>query len=210
MNELGSDIVDIRGPILQPQPFWAGYEDLIVVLVALAALAALVLFARRFWTRREGAKARALRRITSARNAASEVGARVTSVALTEAIRDYIEERFGLRAPRKTSEELLRDLARSGWHERDALERFMAACDRAKFGGYDYAADRLELLCDEAVRFVQSTWHDASDKNAAHEDGSEPTDSAASSNEFARADEPTPMANHATSSEKRPTIGASL
>ena len=209
MNELGSDIVDIRGPILQPQPFWAGYEGLIVGLVALLALAALVFFARRFWTRRENAKARALRRIASARSAASQVGARITSVALTEAVRDYIEAHFGLHAPRKTSEELLRELAQSGWQQRDALERFMAACDRAKFGGYDYEADRLELLCDEAVRFVHSTWHDASDKNAAHEDGNGPSDSATSSKEFARADEPMPMANHATSTEERPTIGAS-
>ena len=55
---------------------------------------------------------------------------------VSDVLRVYLEERFGLRAPERTTEEFLRDLeggeALARGH-RAELERFLSQCDLVKF-----------------------------------------------------------------------------
>lgn len=76
-------------------------------------------------------------------------------------VRQYIADRFGLAAPRRTTEEFLRDLAAQESSplagEGEHLRNFLKSCDLAKFAGSQLdAAQRGELL--QAARgFVQAT-----------------------------------------------------
>ncbi len=56
-----------------------------------------------------------------------------------QTVREYISARFGLAAPRRTTEEFLRDLAKDSTSplaaESDQLKVFLKSCDLAKFAG---------------------------------------------------------------------------
>lgn len=76
-------------------------------------------------------------------------------------VRQYIADRFGIAAPRRTTEEFLRDLAAQETSplagEGDHLGNFLKSCDLAKFAGSQLdAAQRGELL-QTARGFVQAT-----------------------------------------------------
>lgn len=60
-------------------------------------------------------------------------------VEVSDVLRVYLEERFGLRAPERTTEEFLRDLeggAELAREHRAELERFLSQCDLVKFAAY--------------------------------------------------------------------------
>ena len=80
---------------------------------------------------------RALARLrTAPRTTAAEIEAFYVQVSAV--LRVYLEERFGLRAPERTTEEFLRDLEAGDTlareHRRE-LERFLSQCDLVKFAG---------------------------------------------------------------------------
>ncbi len=78
-----------------------------------------------------------------------------------QTIRQYIADRFGLAAPRRTTEEFLRDLASatasplSG--ESDHLRTFLKACDLAKFAALNLDASQRAELLQAARGFVTVT-----------------------------------------------------
>ena len=102
---------------------------------------------------------RALARIRKMpRNTPEEVEALV--VAASSVVRRYIERRFGLKAPERTTEEFLAEAASSGRigpEERALLESFLFECDKAKFAGWTPPPERQEALLDAAVAFVERT-----------------------------------------------------
>jgi hypothetical protein len=74
-------------------------------------------------------------------------------------IRQYLEERHGLQAPRQTTEELLITVRQSttlGDETLQILRELLAICDRVKFAGTEAAADSEEALT-LAVRFITET-----------------------------------------------------
>lgn len=81
-------------------------------------------------------------------------------IAISDALRAYLEQRFALRAPEQTTEEFLSDLAKdqtlSGQHK-SQLTDFMNQCDLVKFAGQSRAKDELYQLYDSAVTVVQET-----------------------------------------------------
>ena len=82
------------------------------------------------------------------------------SFAVSEIVRQYVEEAFRVRAAHRTTEELLADLMldRSpvALH-RTALGEFLRYCDLAKFAGWSLSpADRSALLTS-AETFVRAT-----------------------------------------------------
>lgn len=75
-------------------------------------------------------------------------------------VRGYLEQRFGVRAPRRTTEELLLILAAGSWLDdvqRRALHAFLAQCDQVKFARARPAAAASEGLIDTAVDLVTAT-----------------------------------------------------
>lgn len=76
---------------------------------------------------------------------------------VSEAVRAYLEARFGLRAPERTTEEFIGELQASGTlavADRDALEKFLGACDLVKFAGVRPGRSDLEELHVAALRLV--------------------------------------------------------
>ncbi len=79
---------------------------------------------------------------------------------MSEILRHYIENRFGLRAPEQTTEEFLIDLQRStvltDEHKR-LLATFLRHCDVVKFAEYSPATEEIERSFGYAKELVLAT-----------------------------------------------------
>ena len=81
-------------------------------------------------------------------------------VELSDIVRRYIEARFGLRAPERTTEEFLAEAGRSAElspPHRELLSAFLERCDRVKFARYSPAAEESEDVLALARRFLEET-----------------------------------------------------
>lgn len=80
--------------------------------------------------------------------------------ALSDVVRHYLEDRFGVRAPEMTTEEFLvaaaRGAALSATH-RGLLADFLRECDLVKFARHRPGADAAARAMDAARRFVAET-----------------------------------------------------
>ena len=153
----GQDIRDIHGPIAIPRRlslwWYAGGAAF-----AAGAIAGLVLYARRRKPSVPPSEG-ALRALAEA-GTTFDNDPRQFSFAVSEIVRQYVEEAFHVRAAHRTTEELLADLMldRSpvALH-RTALAEFLRYCDLAKFAGWSLSpADRTAMLAS-AETFVRAT-----------------------------------------------------
>ncbi len=155
------DIHDIRGPISIPyQWLWAAY---IVGGLVIAAF----LFALWRWFRgRVKIKTRqpfeiALDRLEAARALMNEAHVREYAFAVSEIIRSYIEQRFGEKAKRRTTEEFLSDLIRQTGTplaaHRALLEDFLNHCDLPKFARWQLSIAEMESMHASARTFILET-----------------------------------------------------
>jgi len=81
-------------------------------------------------------------------------------ILVSDAVRLYLEERFGLRAPERTTEEFLTDLSGSSALtelQKDSLKDFLSACDIVKFAKYEPLLPELEKLYNSALRLIEET-----------------------------------------------------
>lgn len=81
-------------------------------------------------------------------------------VDLSDIVRRYIEDRFGVRAPELTTEEFLREAHQQvglSPAQRELLEAFLRTCDRVKFAGYVPQQAESQQAFNEACRFVDDT-----------------------------------------------------
>lgn len=111
------------------------------------------------------ARLRALPRTTAAQVEAFYVG-------VSDVLRTYLEERFGLHAPERTTEEFLRDLEggdRLAREHRGELERFLSQCDLVKFAAVVPAEPDHLAVFALAEAFVESTRADRPPAPAAAE-----------------------------------------
>jgi hypothetical protein len=163
MSQANDIIDDLR--LLEPANPWL-YATAAVVLVLLAWLSFSL------WRRRCRQTAVA----TSATNASTQEDAMAelekiralilpgNSLAYGRAVsgfvRRYIERRFGLLAPRRSTEEFLIEAASSrrldAAHQK-LLADFLSHCDFLKFGRGQAELDELEAIHASAVRFVMDT-----------------------------------------------------
>jgi hypothetical protein len=157
----GEDIRDIRGPKHIPSPWpwpWC--------LAGGAALAAL-LYAGWLWNRRRALIAAllpyeiALARLEEARALMQPENAREFSIAVSEIVRNYIEERFHVWAARRTTEEFLHDLLEPSdallVSHRALLADFLRHCDLAKFARWILSIGEMSTMLRSAQTFVLQT-----------------------------------------------------
>jgi hypothetical protein len=155
------DIRDIRGPKHIPSPWlWPLW------LAGGAALAAL-LYAGWLWNRRRALIAAllpyeiALARLEEARALMQPENAREFSIAVSEIVRHYIEERFHVWAARRTTEEFLHDLLEPSdallASHRALLADFLRHCDLAKFGRWILSTEEMDTMLQSAHSFVLQT-----------------------------------------------------
>lgn len=81
-------------------------------------------------------------------------------VELSDIVRRYIEDRYGVRAPELTTEEFLREARRElrlEQAQRELLEAFLSTCDRVKFAGYRPGESESQQAFAEAGRFLADT-----------------------------------------------------
>lgn len=79
---------------------------------------------------------------------------------LSGIVRQYIERRFGLMAPERTTEEFLLEAGRDpslGDEQRALLAPFLQACDLVKFARYEPSRADAESAMETARRFVAQT-----------------------------------------------------
>jgi len=159
-NTAPADIRDIRGPKYIPSPWlWPAW------LAGSLALGALGYAAWR-WSRRTLAKAKlpyenALDRLEEVRALMQPENAREFSIAVSEIVRQYIEERFQVRAARRTTEEFLHDLLEPSdallRTHRSLLGDFLRHCDLAKFARWILSIDEMDTMLRSAHKFVLQT-----------------------------------------------------
>jgi hypothetical protein len=82
------------------------------------------------------------------------------SIAVSGAIRVYLEQRFDFHAPDRTTEEFLYELQESQLltpEQKQSLGEFLASCDLIKFAKYEPTETELRALHASALRLVNET-----------------------------------------------------
>jgi hypothetical protein len=80
------------------------------------------------------------------------------SIRVSDILRKYVTQQYGLPATRQTSIEFLTALAKASpfsTDEKSLLEDFLNRCDLIKFARYEATTSDSELLLQEAIRFVK-------------------------------------------------------
>jgi hypothetical protein len=157
-----NDIRDIKPPIAIPNGWeWAGW------MLGALAVVALVFLLWRWWQRKKTetrieieipAHERARRKLQDALDYFDRP--KPFCILVSDAVRLYLEERFGLRAPERTTEEFLGDLSRSVAltdPQKASLQEFLTACDMVKFAKYEPRRQELESLYNSALRLIEET-----------------------------------------------------
>jgi Domain of unknown function (DUF4381) len=80
------------------------------------------------------------------------------SIHVSDILRRYVTQQYGLPATRQTSIEFLTAAAKASSfsaNDKSLLEDFLNRCDLIKFAKYEATMSDSELLLDEAIRFVK-------------------------------------------------------
>jgi hypothetical protein len=163
---VAEDIRDIRGAIYV-LPEWV-----LPALIGGAVLIALGFYGLWRWRRNRAARALlpyeiALQRLEDIGALMQPARAREFSIAASDIVRLYIEQRFSVTATRQTTEEFLRDLLGSSdaalAEHQGLLGEFLHQCDFVKFAAQSLTQRNMESLRQSARAFVLATanTHDA-------------------------------------------------
>jgi hypothetical protein len=157
-----NDIRDIKPPVEISSPWeWLWWT------LGVLALAAIAFAAWRYWRRQQmraplviviPAHERARRKLETALDLFDQP--KPFCIIVSDAARLYLEERFGLRAPERTTDEFLADLGRSDaltGGQKESLKEFLSACDMVKFAKYEPQRPELEALYNSALRLIEET-----------------------------------------------------
>ena len=162
--QLGEDILGIRDPVDIP----TGWEWLVYAAIGLVVLAVAIFLVRR-WLRRAAViqpppipyvapHLLARRRLDAALRLIDDPYRFCSAVAI--AARGYIEGRFDLHAPDRTTEEFLDELRDSSAltaRQQELLADFLNQCDLVKFAREEPVRDNLERMHKFALTFVEET-----------------------------------------------------
>jgi hypothetical protein len=154
------DIRDIRGPK------YVFTEWLLPALIGGALLIAVGIYG--LWRGRRNRAARILLPYEIALQRLDEIGAlmqparaREFSIAASDIVRLYIEQRFRITATRRTTAEFLRDLLESSdaslAEHQGLLGEFLNQCDVVKFAAQSLTVQNMESLRQSARAFVLAT-----------------------------------------------------
>jgi hypothetical protein len=156
------DIRDLKPPVEIP----SGYEWLWWTLGALAVVIAAWLLWR--WWQQRQAQAAIVPVVPAHVRARQKLQAALTlitqpkpfCIAVSDAARTYLEERFNFHAPERTTEEFLRELSATellAKQQKESLGRFLESCDLVKFAKYEPGEPELRELYTSATRLVDET-----------------------------------------------------
>lgn len=164
-NSVGTNSLDIRGikgPVYIPSSYaWVGWT-----LLALALLLGAWIAWRKLRVRKPFSKPvpsipphrRAKDRLRNINELLSDPYAYCSLV--SEVVRDYLEERFDLHAPERTTEEFLEEMRTTTVLHPDhkaLLEAFLSQCDLVKFARFEPNQHELQSLLNAALRVIDET-----------------------------------------------------
>ena len=159
-----TELRDIADPVDMPVPWWWWVLASVATCTALAAIGW-------WWRRRRQAQSvpqtvtpheAALAKLDAllAENLLADGDLKLFYLRLSDIVRHYIEDRFGLRAPEQTTEEFLVALADApqirGDHQQ-LLRRFLRQADMVKFAKFMPGADETGGAVEAARRFIEQT-----------------------------------------------------
>jgi hypothetical protein len=157
---VAEDIRDIRGAIYV-LPEWV-----LPALIGGAVLIALGFYGLWRWRRNRAVRVLlpyeiALQRLEDIGALMQPARAREFSIAASDIVRLYIEQRFSVTATRRTTEEFLRDLLGSSdaalAEHQGLLGEFLHQCDFVKFAAQSLTQRNMESLRQSARAFVLAT-----------------------------------------------------
>jgi hypothetical protein len=154
---------DVLKPLINIPNIWLWIIGAVVVLI----LAVAAWFAWRYWSKRAATlrltppvppHVHARRVLEYALTLISEP--KPFSIAVSGAIRVYLEQRFDFHAPDRTTEEFLHELKASDLltvEQKQSLAEFLESCDLIKFAKYEPTETELRALHASALRLVNET-----------------------------------------------------
>ncbi|HMJ88305.1 MAG TPA: hypothetical protein VK530_00730 [Candidatus Acidoferrum sp.] len=159
-----NDIRPIKPPVVIRDPWaaaaWIAGITIAVVLIALGV--------RLWWKRRPAVRpvivpphVRAREKLNASLALLNDP--RAFCIAVSDAVRVYLEERFRLRAPERTTEEFLRDLQTTthlNSEQKQVLAAFLEKCDLVKFARFEPNEAALRELHESGLRLVHETQFD--------------------------------------------------
>jgi hypothetical protein len=150
------DIVDIRPPIHIAAPFpWLAWGAGAFLVFGVSAG---VWKLRHRRQRRKLAYEIALERLENTRPLMRESNAEPFSLAVSEIVRQFVEEVLPVRAAHRTTDEFLRDLTSLSYlplaQHRDSLADFLRHCDLAKFARWSLTVSQMDAMLESARAFV--------------------------------------------------------
>ena len=162
--ELGDDILGINGPVDIPN----GWEWLWWTLAAIALIVLLVWLGRLLLRRIKVVRTRPPELVpphTIARRKLADAMKWIDDpyrfcIAVSDALREYLEARFELHAPGRTTDEFLDELRDDDSlkpAQKDLLADFLTQCDLVKFAKDEPSRAQLEMLHGAAVKLVEET-----------------------------------------------------
>ena len=172
-TSMADDIRDIRGPLHIPDPLLYLYLAVGVCLFLIAAAAAWRWLRRRKVLRAKLAFEIAFEQLKRAKTMMKPEMGDEFSVAVSNAIRTYIENRFDLHVTRHTTEEFMIRIAAEPSGDlckyADLLHNFLEHCDLAKFARYMLTLDQMKEMHRSAWDFVDKTRPHPEEKSADQE-----------------------------------------
>jgi Domain of unknown function (DUF4381) len=131
------------------------------VFVLLTAIGLIVRFAAKAFRRPtppQPPRERALALLEQIRTQITVISPYRFSIRVSDILRRYVTEQFGLPVTRQTSVEFLngvRGASPFSEDEKSLLEDFLNRCDLIKFARYEATTSDSEQLLEEAIRFVK-------------------------------------------------------
>jgi|GEM_PF-959873 len=155
------DIRDIRGPLHIPDPLVWLYYAIGACLALGAAAGAWRWFRRHKALRAKRAFEIAFEQLERAKALMKPELADAFSVAVSDAVRTYIEKRFEVRVTRHTTEEFMARIGSEPVGDlteySDLLQDFLGHCDLAKFARCVLTIDQMKEMHQSAWQFVDRT-----------------------------------------------------
>lgn len=131
----------------------------LVAVLALGLAATVVGYAMQRRARRRAPEQRALRSLEAARALIDQGDPQQFSTRVSNAVRDYVEDAFAVRAPRLATSELFVELmadASPVARHRIELGAFLGFCDLARYARWSLSRAEMVGMLDTAQAFVRA------------------------------------------------------
>jgi hypothetical protein len=157
ISKAPSEIEDIRPPVSGPPALW------LVILLAGLLVAAIVAYF--LWPNPKQKVARPPLPKETARTRLEKAKARISadnpyefSVEVSDILRTFIEQQFGIKAVRQTTIEFLNAASQTSHFDlahQEMLRHFLGVCDAIKFARVPAGKAESEALFEQAAAFVE-------------------------------------------------------